>query len=88
MPNLKASKKGVKVIAKKTITNNDYTAIVKNNIKKCDKAILEGNTEEATKIFQKVQMSIDNAVSKGVIKKNTADRQKKRLSSKIKALKK
>ena len=88
MPNLKASKKGVKVISKKTKTNNDYTAVVKTNIRKCDKAILAGDTTEAEKIFQKVQKNIDSAVSKGAIKKNTADRQKKRLAGKIKELKK
>ena len=88
MANLKASEKAIKVIAKRTKTNNDYTAVVKNNIKKCDKAILEGNVELATEMFKKVQKSIDNAVSKGVIKKNTAARQKSRLSAKIKALKK
>lgn len=88
MANLKASKKAIKVIAKKTKTNNDYTAVVKNNIKNCEKAILEGNGEKATEIFQKLQKNIDNAVSKGVIKKNTAARQKSRLSTKIKDLKK
>ena len=87
MPNIKSSKKAVKVISKKTTANHDYTAKVKNYIRKCDKAIVSGNKELATSLFKDVQKSIDSAVSKGLVKKNTADRQKMRLSNKIKGIK-
>ena len=87
MPNLKSSKKGVKVIAKKTSINYDYKAKVKNYIKKCDKAIAEGNKELAITLSKSVQKSIDTAVSKNVIKQNTGDRQKTRLAAKIKGMK-
>ena len=86
MPNLKASKKGVKVIAKKTENNNNYAAKVKNCIKKCDKAISAGKKDDALKYADEVQKNIDKAVIKGIIKKNTADRQKIRLASKIKGM--
>ena len=86
MPNLKSSKKSVKVITKKTNNNHEYIAKVKNYIKKCDKAINVGDKELATNLFKDVQKSIDGAVSKGLIKKNTADRQKSRLNKKVKEM--
>lgn len=87
MANIKSSKKAIKVIAKKTENNHELKARVKNLIKDCDKAIAEANKENATKVFADVQKHIDQAVSKGLIKPNTADRQKKRLSQKIKDMK-
>ncbi len=87
MANIKSSKKAIKVIAKKTENNHELKARVKNLIKDCDKAIQEAKKEEASKVFLEVQKYIDQAVSKGFIKPNTADRQKKRLSQKIKDMK-
>ncbi len=87
MPNIKSSKKAVKVIAKKTDNNHELKANVKNLVRNCDKAITANDKELATKLFKDVQSSIDNAVSKGLMKSNTADRQKKRLNAKIKEMK-
>lgn len=87
MPNIKSSKKAVKVIAKKTEANHEYVAKTKNIIKKCDKAITAGNLDETKKLLSDAQKIIDKAVSKGLMKKNTADRQKKRLNTKAKAMK-
>lgn len=87
MANIKSSKKGIKVIAKKTEANHDYKARVKNTIKECEKAIAAKDTNAATEAVKKVQKNIDKAVSKGVMKKNTADREKSRLSKKVKDMK-
>lgn len=87
MPNIKASKKAVKVIAKKTDNNHELKARVKNSIKNCEKAITNNETETANKLFKELQTNVDNAVSKGFIKKNTADRQKSRLAQKVKNMK-
>ncbi len=86
MANIKSSKKAIKVIAKKTENNHELKARVRNCIKNCDKAIEAGNKENAKTLFADVQKYIDKACSKGFIKKNTADRQKSRLSQKIKAM--
>ena len=40
MANIKSSKKGIKVIAKKTEANHDYKARVKNTIKECDRILV------------------------------------------------
>ena len=87
MANIKSSKKAIKVIAKKTEANHDYKARVKNSIKNCEKAIEAKDVAAATEEFKKVQKNIDAAVSKGVVKKNTADREKSRLNNKVKGMK-
>ncbi len=87
MPNIKSSKKAVKVIAKKTDNNHELKARVKNLIKTTDLAIHAGDKEKATSLFNEMKTNIDHAVSKGLIKMNTAARQKSRLSNKIKEMK-
>jgi len=87
MPNIKSSKKAVKVIAKKTENNHEMKARVKNLIKNCEKAIAAADKEKASDLFKEIQKVIDQAVSKGLVKSNTADRQKARLSLKVKNMK-
>ncbi len=88
MANIKSAKKDVKQTIKKTPKNHKYRATVKNAIKNCEKAILANDKALAEKIYKDVQKNIDVACSKGLIKKNTADRQKSRLSQKIKDMQK
>ena len=88
MANIKSSKKAIKVIAKKTDANHEYKARVKNSIKNCEKAIEAKDVAAATEELKKVQKNIDKAVSKGVVKKNTADREKSRLNNKVKEMNK
>lgn len=87
MANIKSSKKAIKVIAKKTNNNHELKARVKNLIKETDKAIAANDTEKATTLFKDVQKYLDRAVSKGLVKSNTSDRQKSRLSNKVKNMK-
>lgn len=84
MPNIKSSKKAVKVIAKKTENNHEPKAKVKNLIKDIEKAVAANDIEKANATFKTFQKAIDDAVSKGLIKDKTADRQKSRLAQKIK----
>lgn len=87
MANIKSSKKAIKVIAKKTDNNHEAKAKVKNLIKDIEKLIAAEDKEGASKLYKDFQKSCDNALSKGLIKANTADRQKSRLSLKIKNMK-
>ena len=87
MANIKSSKKAIKTIAKKTDNNHELKATVKNCIKNCDKAIAAGNKEEAKAKYEETQKNIDKALSKGLIKANTAAREKSRLSNKVKNMK-
>ena len=86
MANIKSSKKPIKQIAKTTANNHELKARVKNTIKDCEKAIAAKNKEEATSLVKEVQIVIDKAASKGLVKKNTAARQKSRLNNKVKEM--
>ena len=87
MANIKSSKNAIKVLAIKTENNHELKARVKNLIKETDKAIAANDSEKASLLLKDVQKYLDQAVSKGLIKKNTSDRQKSRLSLKIKNMK-
>lgn len=86
MPNIKSSKKSVKQDIKTTEANNCYTARVKNSIKKVEKAIISKDNELANAELKNFICNIDKACSKGLIKKNTCDRQKARLNKKVKEM--
>ena len=85
MPNIKSAKKRVKIIEKKTMTNNMIKTGYKSAVKKFEEAIAAGNLEEAKKLFSEATKKIDQACSKGVIVKNTAARKKSSLSKKLNA---
>ena len=86
MPNIKSSKKSVKQDIKTTEANNCNTARVKNSIKKVEKAIISKDNELANAELKNFVCNIDKACSKGLIKKNTCDRQKARLNKKVKEM--
>lgn len=87
MANIKSSKKSIKTIAKVTENNHELKATVKNSIKNCDKTIASGDKEAAKASFNEAQKNIDRALSKGLVKANTAAREKSRLSNKVKNMK-
>ena len=86
MPNIKSSIKSIKTDKKKTEANTAYTSKVKNGKKKIEKAIKEKNLESASLELKKTMAAIDKCCSKGLMKKNTCDRQKSRLNKKIKEM--
>jgi len=84
MPNIKSAKKRVKVIAKKKVNNNDFRASMRTAIKNVEKATEK--TVAAEKLNIAIQ-KIDKAVSKGLVHKNYAARQKSRLTKKVNEMK-
>ena len=87
MANIKSSKKAIKVIAKRTDNNHELKMRVQNLIKNIEKEITLNNKDNASALLKDIQKYIDKAVSKGLIKKNTANREKTRLTAKIKNMK-
>jgi len=77
MPNIKSAKKRVQVIAKKKVCNNDFRASMRTAIKNVEKAT---DKDTATKNLNIAVQRIDKAVSKGLVHKNYAARQKSRLT--------
>ena len=56
-------------------------------VKKFESAVEAGNKEEATATFTAAVKKIDQACTKGVIKKNTASRKKSNLAKKLNEMK-
>ena len=61
MPNIKSAKKRVKIIEKKTLTNNMIKTGYKSAVKKFEEAIAAGNLEEAKVLFSEATKKIDQA---------------------------
>ena len=83
MANIKSAKKRILTSKKKSVLNNDFKSSMKTAIKKVEKSVQENNLEEAVKNLQTATKRIDKAQKTGIIKKNTASRQKSRLAKKV-----
>ena len=86
MPNIKSAKKRVKIIEKKTLTNNMIKSAYKSAVKRFEQAVNDGNKAEATTLMSEATQKIDQACTKGVIVKNTAARKKSLLAKKLNAM--
>lgn len=82
MPNIKSAKKRVITNAKKRDNNILTRSSMKTAIKKSERAIKANDKEQADSSLKVALKRIDKALSKGLIKKNTAARQKSRLTKK------
>ena len=84
MPNIKSAKKRVKVIATKTAKNKANRSALKTEITKANVAIAPG-AENKDQLVKSAVKSIDQAVAKGLLHKNTAARRKSALAKKANA---
>lgn len=80
MPNIKSAKKRVLVTESKTLRNQMIKSALKTYIKKFEALVEAGNREEAVKAFNLTVKKIDQAMAKGILKKNTAARRKSKLA--------
>ncbi len=86
MPNIKSAKKRTLVTEKKTAQNKIIKTQVKNETKKFLAVVASGDKAAATVMFPEVCSTIDGAVTKGVLKKNTAANKKSGLAKKLNAM--
>ena len=86
MPNIKSAKKRVLVTEKKTERNKAIKSEVKTEVKKFLALVEAGDKAAAAAKFPYTCSVIDGAVSKGVIKKNTAANKKSGLAKKLNAM--
>lgn len=86
VPNIKSAEKRVRVTEKKTLRNKIVKTQVKNAVKKFLAAVESGDKAAATAMFPRTCSVIDGAVSKGVLKKNTAANKKSGLAKKLNAM--
>ncbi len=83
MPNIKSAKKRVKVIAKKTLINQQHKTALKTALKKFEAAVEGGNVDEAKTLFNAAIKKLDQGVSQGILHKNNAARKKSQLALKL-----
>ena len=83
LPNIKSAKKRVKVIATKTLRNQIIKSQLKTYIKKFETLAGQGSSPELAEAYKLAIKKIDQAVSKGILHKNTASRRKSSLTLKF-----
>ena len=71
MPNIKSAKKRVLVSKVNNERNKMAKSALKTTLKKFEAAVAEGNKEQADSAYTAAVKSIDQAVKKGIIHKNT-----------------
>lgn len=85
MPNIKSAKKRVKVIATKTARNRAFNSALKTTVKKAAIA-MDTNSANKTEDVRLAMKKLDQAVSKGILHKNTAARRKSALARKLNSI--
>ena len=86
MPQIKSAIKRVKTSEKSHLRNISYKSKIKSSIKKFELALSEKNKEEIGKYFKDAVSILDKSVNKGILRKNTASRQKANLTKKLNTL--
>ena len=79
MPNIKSAKKRVKVNDANRIENKKVRKAYRESVKAFVTAV-ENNEKNVEDLFKKAVSDVDKAWSKGVLKRNTADRKKASLA--------
>ncbi len=83
MPNRHCKAKALKASEKRRIRNLRVKRAIKKTIKAYLKLLQSKEIDSAKEMLPTVFSVLDKAVKYGVIKKNTADRKKSRLSKKL-----
>lgn len=86
MPNKKSAEKELRKTVKRNAANKKVATKLKTLVKANLKQI-KAKDAKVKEDFSKTMQAIDKATKKGIIKKNTASRQKSRLMKKINAVK-
>ena len=86
MANSKSAKKRVIVAERNRVRNQAVKTRVKTMAKKVLATVENQNLEAAKTALSIAYKELDKAVTKGIIKKNTASRKKARLAAKVNSL--
>ena len=87
MPITKGAEKAHRQSERKRVFNTRRKIAMKDVVKKVQKAVTSGDAKAAKELLPTAYKAIDKAAKGGIIKSNTADRKKSRLSSSVKAIK-
>lgn len=83
MPHTKSQEKRDRQAIANRVRNRAIRSELKTRTRQVEEAARSGDSEAAEQAFRIAQKRIDQAVAKGVLKKNTAARQKARLARQV-----
>ena len=86
MANTSSAKKAVRTIARRTEVNKARRTRMRGFIRKVEEAVAGGDQKSASEALRAAQPEIMRAVSKGILKKNTASRKISRLAASVKKI--
>lgn len=86
MANIASARKRARQAEKRRLHNASLRSELRSAIRNVRKAIAGGDKKAARTVLQKASSVIDSIADKRIIHKNTAARQKSRLSARIKAM--
>lgn len=86
MPNIKSAVKRVEITRVRTIRNARIKSALKTSIKKFEEAMKAADREDAGTKLRNAVVTIDKAVTKGILHKNAASRKKSRLTKRYNKL--
>jgi small subunit ribosomal protein S20 len=83
MPNHKSAEKRVRQTIKRNAVNTSNKSRLRTQIKKLRAALTAGDKAQSQELLTPTISTIDKAVNKGILHKNTAARYKSRLTSHV-----
>lgn len=86
MANTASAKKSVRKLQARTDVNKANRSRMRTFVRKAEESIVAGNAEAAATAMKTAESEIMRAVSKGILKQNTASRKVSRLVKRVKAL--
>ncbi len=86
MANIKSAKKRIKTNDKARMRNKTLRTSLRTAVKNVNAAIEAGDKKEAEVLLVEAVKRLDSSVSKGIIHKNKASRDKSRLTKKVNAM--
>ena len=86
MPNIKSAKKRMKTSAERQDRNKTVKTRVASTRRNVLETIASGDKDAATESFRTYCSVLDRAVKKGVVKANTVNRRKSRVSHRLAAM--
>ena len=86
MPNHKSAEKRVRQTVKRNAINTSNKSRLRTQIKKLRAALASGDKQLSQDLLTPTISTIDKAVNKGILHRNTAARYKSRLTSHVNAL--
>lgn len=76
MANIKQQKKRVRIQARQRLENLRYRSTVKTLTKRLEAAVADGDAERVSTEHRELVRTIDRAISRGALHRNTAARKK------------